>query len=274
MGDDMLMVATAAFFAGAGTKIGEVVVESAPKWIRGRFLGHRDAVIAAAVKNSEGMLAALADRVRKVEHDNAAIQQAIEAALDRPDVSASFQLATLTAAQTDDPEKHRLLARILADRLVAGEATMTAAVTNLAMEAIGKLTPNQIRLTGLGIALQTLRPEKEETPEALSRRLEFLLAPFVSATAGGLDILHLDSLSVFRMMLVGQGNLEGFLKGILRESFDPSFVKSSIGERIDLTWSRGLTRTHPLPAGMLIGTHVVELLVGTAPLDLSKGWSS
>ena len=129
MTDPLSLIAMGAAVGGAAGKFVEKAWDSGEKWITSYFADHRPKAIAQAQANSAEFLNELAKRVKSLEDQGTVSKEQIEVAQEHPDFSVALQKAMLTAAQTEDPQKHQLLARTLADRLGAKPEGMRAMKT-------------------------------------------------------------------------------------------------------------------------------------------------
>ena len=115
MADPLSRVALGAAVGGAAGKFVEKAWDSGEKWITSYFADHRPKAIAQAQANSAEFLGDLAQRIKTLEDRGEVSKQDIDTAQEHPDFSVALQKALLTAAQTDDKQKHQLLARTLAE---------------------------------------------------------------------------------------------------------------------------------------------------------------
>ncbi len=166
MVDPLSLIALGAAVGGATGKFVEKAWDSGERWITSYFADHHPKAVAQAQANSADFLNELATRVKSLEDCGSVTKEQIEAAQEHPDFSVSLQKAMLTAAQTEDHQKHQLLARTLADRLGAKPEGMRAMASKMALDAIGYMTPAQLKLLGLVADLLYVNPNSPLTPLA------------------------------------------------------------------------------------------------------------
>lgn len=103
----------------------------------------------------------LTRRVAEVEHRIGSTEQAqerIAASLEDPDFWAVFGMGAFAAGRTADEAKLELLARAVAERLLAEAESVNALAGAQAVEIIPKLTRTQIEFLGLAALVYAIRP--------------------------------------------------------------------------------------------------------------------
>src|SRR5207245_2283184 len=96
--------------------------------------------------------------VERVEQSGTVPRERIEAAQDDPSFTVLLKDAVIASAQTDSPEKHRLLARLVADRLAVGSETTLALASANACDVIAHATRQQLRILGFLSVILHVRP--------------------------------------------------------------------------------------------------------------------
>lgn len=122
------------------------------RWISDRYKGHPKEAIGAAqrnVVNFFGHVNMCLDGQQQIE----GIEYRIEQALADPDYTSLFQEAVLGAARTNSEQKHRLLARLVTDRLTAEPESLRNLAAHMACNAIPQLSPIHLRLLGVMYAI-------------------------------------------------------------------------------------------------------------------------
>lgn len=263
MADPLSLVALGAAVGGATGRFVEKAYDSGQKWIATYFADHKQKAVDKAQANSADFLRQLADRIKLLEDQTVASPEQIETAQDHPDFSVILQKALLTAAQTDNDEKHQLLARILAERLVAPPEGMLAMVSKLACDVIGFMTPNQLRLLGLVANLLYVKPTDALPANAYSDWFVSRFAPYMNTNFTNLDLTHLESLSCLKYTPILSRDLTQVLSDKNKGTFDKAIIESPLGNHIKTLWTQGLQSVDLSSVGELIGIYVFDLLSGT-----------
>jgi hypothetical protein len=244
MTDPLSLIAMGAAVGGAAGKFVEKAWDSGEKWISSYFADHRPKAIAQAQANSAEFLNELAKRVRSLEDQGAVSAEQIEVAQEHPDFSVALQKAMLTAAQTEDPQKHQLLARTLADRLGAKPGGMRAMASKLALDAIGYMTPSQLKLLGLIADLLYVNPNSPLTPQQYRQWFEARFTPYAVVSFSNLDLLHLESLSCLKHTPIISKDLVALLTQKNSGAFEPMMLESPLGTHIKALWQRSIFGVH------------------------------
>lgn len=262
MTDPLSLIALGAAVGGAAGRFVEKAWDSGEKWITSYFADHRPKAIAQAQANSADFLNELAKRVKSLEDSGAVSKEQIETAQEHPDFSVALQRAMLTAAQTEDPQKHQLLARTLAERLGAKPEGMRAMTSKIALDAIGYMTPAQLKLLGLIADLLYVNPNSPLPPRVYQQWFEARFSPYVAASFTNLDLLHLESLSCLKHTPIISRDLTESLARKNSGAFDPVMLESPLGAHIKALWQQGLQSVDLSSVGQLIGVYVSDLLSG------------
>ncbi|HOD83758.1 MAG: hypothetical protein BWX88_01252 [Planctomycetes bacterium ADurb.Bin126] len=263
MTEPLSLIAVAAAVGGAAGKFVEKAWESGEKWIKTYFADHRPKAIAQANANSASFLQELAQRIKALEDGASASKPQIESAQDHPEFSVALQRAVLTAAQTEDPEKHQLLARVLADRLAAKPEGMRAMAAKLAIDAIGLMTPGQLRLLGLVAEIRYIRPMTPLQADTFREWFDRRFSPYVEVSFNNLDLLHLEALSCLRSIPFISRDLRTILKEKVPFEIEPVILEGPPGSIVMALWNRGLQSVDLTSVGQLLGVYVSDLLTGT-----------
>ncbi len=262
MVDPLSLVALGAAVGGAAGKFVEKAWDSGEKWITTYFADHRPKAIAQAQANSADFLNELATRVKSLEDRGSVSKAEIESAQEHPDFSVALQKAMLTAAQTDDQQKHKLLARTLADRLGAKPEGMRAMASKIALDAIGYMTPGQLKLLGLIADLLYVNPTSPLPAQAYRQWFESRFSPYTNLQFTNLDLLHLESLSCLKYTPIISRDLGAILKQKNSGAYEPAMIESPLGVHIKSLWEQGLQAVDLSSVGQLVGVYVSDLLTG------------
>lgn len=262
MTDPLSLIAMGAAVGGAAGKFVEKAWDSGEKWITAHYENHRAKAIETAQINSADFLNELAIRVKKLEDFGTITREQIETAQEHPDFSVALQKALLAAAQTDDIQKHQLLARTLADRLGAKPESMRAITSKIALDVIGYVTPSQLKLLGLIADLLHVNPNSPLTEENYRQWFEMRFSPYQNITFTGLDLLHLESLSCLKHTPIISRDLAITMKSKNFDIFDSTMLESNLGVQIKRLWGQGLQAVDLTSVGQLVGVYVSDLLSG------------
>jgi hypothetical protein len=270
MSDPLSYVAIGAAIGGAAGKFVEKAWDSGEKWITTYYANHRPRAVEKAQENSADFLSDLATRIKMLEDRGAVSKEQIENSQDHPDFSGTLHKAMLTAAQTDDHDKHQLLARILAERLAAPAEGLRAMASKMACDVVGYMTPGQLRLLGLVVELLYIRSYNPVPADVYRARFESRLSPYATQMFTSLDLLHLESLSCLRYLSFASHDLGETLAEKNGGVYDTATLETPLGIHIKSLWEQGLQAIELTSVGQLIGTYVADSLTHvTASFD---GW--
>lgn len=268
MADSLYLIAITSGIGGAigggASKFVKKAWDSGEKWIASYFNNHQEKAKEKAISNSIAFLNDLAKRISKLEDTNQVSKEQIVAALEQPDFSVTLQKAMLSAAQTENSDKHQLLSRLIAERIKSKPESIMALASKLATEAISFTTPNQLRILGLtDLILHISLPNIPE--QQFTDWLQFALKPFLTVKAGKLDYLHLESLSCLKYNDFLIGDLQKCLNGKLSGTFDyEQFIMTDSGLFLEDIWSKQKLNSVQLTSiGQILGAMIFDQLCKT-----------
>jgi len=213
----------------------------------------------------------------------------IEIAFNDPSFSLLVMEALLGSAQTQSKEKHKVLARIVSERLRCEPDSLLALASNLACKAVISLTSKQLKVLGLVELIHSIRPisfpeisspEREQWYMNWLREELSLFLPLGDITL--LDLLHLESLSCLSITLEGY-SLEFILCPEVKDKSSRPYKEFSdvfkgfinedpLGKELKQLWDNQLlNRARLTSCGKLIGIYVHDELTGTT--TLLHGWN-
>jgi len=255
-------------------------------WINSYFKDHAPKAIAKAEQNSLDFLVQLAQRVKTLEEQGEQYREIITESLNQPDFSALLQKAWMSSAQTEDKQKHELLARLVADRLTKETESMFALASKKACDAVSMLTINQMKILGLLILKDYLQPSPFP-PDNMSQKefnkwyVKYLvenMKVYQDLTITHLDLVHLEALSCVSISGISvRGHLRHMLSlkkgsGI---TFDIQlFTSTEVGKKMEKLWESHLNGVSPTSSGQLIGIYVSDMLHNTTTSLESWGESN
>lgn len=275
--------------SGAAKHLTETAISQGQRWL-GTFLrDHNEKAIEKAKANSEHFLNALALKVAALEEQQQVDRAVIDRALEEPSFGALLHNALIGAAQTEETEKHELLARLVTARLTAKEESRLAVASRMAAEAISNCAVTQLHLLGLrasmdiGPVTPPQIPGDFEPPMRTAivkglalQWLEKRFSPYSSLDFRTIDILHLEAVScvaVERLGLVDFNSL-GFVARWKTPDWSLNKTElQSLGTcaHVLQAWDQGLKTVLLTSIGTLIGTLVSDRLCG-APDTVLEDW--
>ncbi|HLL50803.1 MAG TPA: LPO_1073/Vpar_1526 family protein [Thermomicrobiales bacterium] len=293
--DPISMVLASAAAGGVAGKLAEKATDFVMDLVRGQDA----AVQQKAAENAASFLGALSAQLSRLEQRGGAPTEGnLDATLSDPDVAATVRTAIIGAARTENSTKHAVLARAVAERLVASAESNEALASVLAVDAIPKLSAAHLRFLGIAavvyvvrpepyrfgereghIAMQTDQPRRDRFGTWLTSVLERL---HLGIVLGDLELVHLVSTGCITYERKLKRDLHVTLAPSHAELADPrAFLTAQYhvaeflaldptGRDLSDLWEFGLQHVTLTPAGRLIGAAVYES-VGGDPDDV--GWS-
>ena len=251
-------------------------------WINSYFKDHAPKAIAKAEQNSLDFLVQLAQRVKTLEEQGEQHREIITESLNQPDFSALLQKAWMSSAQTEDKQKHELLARLVADRLTKETESMFALASRQACDAVSMLTINQMKILGLLIfkdrVQQSPFPPVNMSQEEFNKwYVEYLtdnMQLYQDLTISRLDMVHLGALSCISILGI---SVRDHLRHILWPKKERGvtfgiklFTSTELGKKMEELWESHLNGVSPTSIGELIGIYVSDMLRNTT--TSLEGW--
>ena len=158
MADPLSLIALGAAVGGSAGKFTEIAMGSGWQWISNHFNNHQPKSQEKAQKNGLDFLLELGARIKNLEDSHAITQEKIEKIQEDPDFSAALQKALISSAQTENKEKHKILAELLSQRLTVETESLLALTTKMALDVVSFLTPNQLNILALVVSIYNLSP--------------------------------------------------------------------------------------------------------------------
>lgn len=251
------------------------------KWLSTYFKDHSPKAIEQAQQNSKDFLSELAQRVKVLEKQGVQSKKTIEESMDQPDFSVLLQKAMISSAQTKAKQKHRILARIVADRLAQDPESLLTLCSQQAADVIPQLNSRQMKILAFITAVFLVRPQEFPPPGVATHDtvlnlwyrqwLTEQLGTYQDLTVHNIDYLHLESLSCIKWDPIVSRNLEKALYSKLRYEFQfdmKAFLNTPLGSKINELWKGGLKSVLPTTVGQVIGIYTADSLTGrTTSLD-------
>ena len=283
MVEPFTMIAAAAVVGGATGKFVEKAWDAGENWISSYFENHGAKAKDQARKNSFEFLSNLAKKVETLEKKDKGNKIIIENALSHPDFSALLQKAILSSAQTENKQKHELLARLIRDRLTMNSESIHALTSKLAADAISAITVNQLKLLCLIMNIKYIIPteipstisSQEEFNKYVTKWLDRRFSNITDVNYSSLDFDHLEALSCLTVIRFGSTQLyQSISTKFENDKFQVNiteFINSKLGKKISEMWNDRLGSAILTSVGQLIGMYVSDVLTGV-DTNLSNDW--
>jgi hypothetical protein len=266
------LLALGAAIGGASGKFVEKAWDSGEKWIQSYFKDHKENAQKLATENSKDFLNELALRVKQLEDQKTVSKEKIDQAQDHPDFSAFLQKALLTSAQTESKDKHKLLARLVSERLTSEPESVFSLASKMACDALSFASTNQIMLLGLATNLFSIRPhpfppfglKPEHFQDWMDNWITQRLFPYKKLIIGKQDLNHLESLSCLKInQFVGRDLNQLYKVGDFK--FDFNILKDTVLKvNIKQLWDGSRLQTIDLTTtGQIIGVMVSDMISNT-----------
>lgn len=260
MSDPLSLLMLGAAVGGATGKFTEKAYDSLSVWVGSYFSNHQPKAQEKAQQNSLDFLVELSQRVQKLESDKIVPIERIEKAQEDPDFSATLQKALLVSAQTDNKDKHKLLAQVLSERLCAESESLLTLVSKLAVEVISSITPNQLNILAFSAEMFYITSSTKLEWDQFNLWLIERYTPYKDMTISTLDLVHLESLSCLKNNHFMQRNIiEVLAKKNLQNGFSPIIFDHEIGKKITELWTEQIESIDLTSVGQLLGLHVSNL---------------
>lgn len=266
MADPISLVAIGAAVGGASGKFVERAWDSGERWLKSYFADHHEKAQEKGQENSLSFLSDLSRRLESLEQQGRLSPEKIATAQEHPDFSVVLQKAMLSAAQTDNNEKHKLLSRLVAERISSKPESLLALASKMACDAISYTTTNQLRLLGIVVNLLYISPTAEMNQEQYARWLQARLGAFIGTTVNNMDYLHLESLSCLKVLSFVGRDLKSTLAKKNNDKFDyESFKITDLGCFLVDIWDKQKLHTVELTSiGQIIGIMVTDQMAGAS----------
>jgi hypothetical protein len=266
--DPLSIVTLGAAVGGVAGKFAEKAWAAAERWLSIRFAEHTEAAKAQAHANAAEFLIDLANRVSELERNGRIDKEGVTGQQQHPQFTATLQCAILRAAQTDDRDKHSLLARLISERLAARSESIIALASQMACDAIALSTQRQLKLLALCSFLEEIHPKN---PVYDARRwLEIQLEPLTGLDwFYEVDALHLVALSCVSFdpktdkSLFAHLFLKIGLKNQDAEFREDVFSGSTNIDWLQGLWTEGLAGVQLTSVGSLVGALAYDSIRGT-----------
>ncbi len=134
--------------------------------------------------------------------------------------------------------------------------------SKMALDAIGYMTPSQMKLLALVADLLYVNPGSPLPSSAFKQWFEVRFSPYASLAFTNLDLLHLESISCLKYTPIISRDLSAILSQKNSSEFDPAMLESPLGQHIRTLWNQGIQAVDLSSVGQLIGVYVSDLMTG------------
>ena len=256
---------------GSGLIVGveflPTVFKCAQNWISTKFHGHPQEAIDAAqcnFNNFSGQVNICLDGLQQIE----GFKEKTEHALADPDYTTLLQEAALGAARTNSVQKHKLLARLVTDRLAAEPDSLRTLAAHMACNAVPQLSPTHLRfLAFMAVVYARVHPQDilgASDEETIKNGLEWFLKELS-------PLMPIERMSSFDYTHVAAASCITYghnidLLHVLEQRFRVKSMSrawiNDYGKELPQVWEEQNVGTAYLtPAGALIGMYVQDAIL-------------
>lgn len=276
--EPLTIIAISAAVGGAAGKLTAKAWDLGERWLSTYFQDHHPKAVEKAKENSLAFLADLAQRVSQLENaasNSEHIKEHIISALEDPDFSALLKDALLASSRTENNNTHKVLARLVSERLCCETDDMVKLTIPLACESAKSLTTTQLRFLTIAAVIEVLLSSKVSVAnhqakikfavEWLQKKLPLVL-PEEKITQASL--VHMECVSCIHLTRLAV--CPSTLTMIFRRQMDTDSTKgldtflstTEIGQRFTSYWKDQLDHIRLTTVGTLIGICVFDELTG------------
>lgn len=273
--DPVSIAVTSAAIGGVAGKFVEKAWNLGEKWIIGYFKSHGKEAQEKAKENALSFLAKVAESV-KIIQDNTKTDpvtlDVINTSFKDPDFSAVLQRAIVTSARTPSDDKHKILARLITERLLAKSDDMISLASSVAVEAISALKAKHLYVLGLSVLVEGIRPTnfpEDLPPEQLNQvaRDWWLknLSPLIQKVEDltDIDIRHLVGVNCIEYeSFIGRDLTKILKSGFGDWEIDKFLSETEEGKKLKEYYNKYLQKMTLTSAGQLIGIYVKDQVTG------------
>lgn len=276
MSDPISTVLLAASVGGAAGKFTELAIQQSKEWVDVYFNKHRPTAIQKAQQNSSDFLIELSNRVSRLEQQGIDVKNVLE----DPEFSSALQKAVIASSETENKEKHQLLAEVLTNRLKSEAESRQALLAKMSLNIIPFLTPKQIKLLSLIALFHNIQPIHLSEPMNYQIWIIHTYFPYLDTEIDDKDILYLESLACvktedIRLKVGGfPHHYDPFLRTKLKEKnpdveLDPNFYETLEFQKLEKLWIEHIHLVQPTSVGSFIAINTLNLKEGS-PIPLTN----
>jgi len=276
--EPLTAIAIAAAVGGASGKLVEAAWDEGSKWLSDYFKDHREKAKETAEKNALVFLNDLALRVKDIEitlKESGRSKESIERAMDDPDFAATLKTALIASARTTNSEKHEILARAVAERLVSAPESLVTLASALAIDALPHLSSKHLDFLGIATLVYGIRPDPFPPALPPGEFGEWYVSWLTKMLALCLPELKMSSLDYVHLVSVGCIKYDPILGRDIKKILSPPnpelypwpadkfLSENPMGKHLSDLWENGMKSVTLTTSGNLIGTYVKDLKTAT-----------
>lgn len=253
---------------GATSTFIEKSMEYGSQWLKERFSSHALEAQESARENATDFIILLRDQLQHLESESLLGSKRIVAVEKHPQFTALMQQSILNSAQTNDQDKHDLLARLIAIRMISDSESTVSLASNLASDAIVRCTKRQLHLLALCCFLKDIRPEHPLDPKNYKIWVDVFLKSILSKINDleykQFDINHLVAVNCVTYTRGSEGDLDMILqmKGGL-DNIGNTLSESPFFFELKFMWDEGLSGVDLTSVGSIVGGLALEQILGS-----------
>lgn len=266
-----------AVVGGAAGAFVQTLASHGVEWLVTLVSAQSPAVQQKIESNAHNFIIRLADRVSRLEQELPSDERSVfDDALEHPGTSLLMKRALVSAAATDNEDRHSILSELITQRLTAGEDDMIALSGAAACDVVSALASRHIRLLGVMSVLFDIRPSQVirfESQDAYDVGCKGwwndqmkLLCDSSLMQVQGIDIKHLEGVSCLRTSIGGH-NLDQIMKLATPADmpFSPTrgvFEELGWWAPLQHIWEVGVKQATLTSTGALIGILYHDRILG------------
>ena len=286
--DPVTLAAVSGLVSGTASGFMSPAIKHGLSWISDRYKGHPKDATKTAQNNAINFFGQV-NICLEGQQQIQGIEDKTKQALADPDYTSLFQEAVLGAARTNSEQKHKLLARLVTDRLTAEPDSLQNLAAHTACNAVLQLTSKQLKILGAIYVIRHLPAPQHITKISIDADrinvgikwfLEEITPFYPIRWVSEEDLAHMASMSCIAYVpqpfsgsyYIDDWKLTTTIKHKLcpdeRSGFmfsvEETYIRQNpIGEDIWNVWDDcSVRRASPTPAGTLIGMCVRDVESG------------
>jgi hypothetical protein len=170
----------------------------------------------------------------------------------------------LNAAETEDAEKHDLLARLVANRLAVASETTVALASQMASDTIARCTRDQLCLLALVCFVDEVNVRDGLDEPGFRHWLDVFLRPFDDFEFRDIDARHLVALGAVAYDPARERDLVMWLQ--LKNQNDnidfEKLLEITRVEMLKMNWDMGMAGVRLTSVGSIVGGLALDQLLG------------
>lgn len=263
--DTVLVAAAATAVSEPVKKVVEEVWVAGRRWTGIEYKEESHETREIAEQHAVSFVTELARRLEELAKDGRAVDAT--SPLDDPDFASTLKEAVLSSARTSSELKRRVMAGLIAERMLAGPDSMAAMAANQGLHCVRHLTELHLAHLACLSTVYFARPPivtadvwDEVSDAGYARWWDVRLAPFRGLEPWhDFDALHLHASRVIHFSASSRRTLESVLHPGKDALWEVSTLDPELMEWLEDHWEGRWDRSIPTPAGFLIGAEVCSI---------------